>query len=306
MAKIIKASTIAEFLTAKLIGPDLEVKGVGPANQIKAGELTFLTKSKYSEQPDIQALYLIKTDRQPRENSTCCYIQVANPRLAFAKVVQQFFTSQDAAVIAKSAKLGKNAKVSEGVAIGDNCVIGDNVTIGQNTRLNQNIVIAANTVIGADCYFKSGSIIGEDGFGFDFESDGTPVRLPHLGKVVIGNNVEIGANCTIARGTLTDTVIADNVKIDDQVHVAHNCSIGQNTIITAQAEISGSVKIKAGCWLGPNCSIMQKVTIGYGATVGLGAVVTNDVPDKKKIMGLEALSLRDLLRLKKQAGLRND
>jgi len=139
-----------------------------------------------------------------------------------------------------------------------------------------------------------------DGFGFDFEEDGTPVRIPHIGNVIIGNNVEIGAKNTIARGTIDNTVIANNVKIDDQVHIAHNCFIGNNTIITACVEISGSVTIGENCWIGPNCSIIQKVTIGDNTTIGIGSIITKDIEANKKIMGLESLELRPLLKVKKR------
>ena len=170
----------------------------------------------------------------------------------------------------------------------------------EHTIIANNVIISDNVRIGKSCYIKSNTVIGEDGFGFDFEEDGTPFRIPHIGSVYIGNNVEIGAQNTIARGTLDNTIIEDNVKTDDQVHIAHNCKIGKNTLITACVEISGSVEIGANCWIGPNSSIIQKIKIEDNVTIGIGTIVIKDVAAKKKIMALEGLSLRNLLKLKKR------
>ena len=111
--------------------------------------------------------------------------------------------------------------------------------IEEGTKINHNVVISDNVKIGKNCYIKSGAILGEDGFGFDFEKDGIPIRIPHIGSVVIGENVEIGSNTVIVRGTLNDTIIEDNVKMDDQVCIAHNCKIGKSSLVIAFAEISG-------------------------------------------------------------------
>jgi UDP-3-O-[3-hydroxymyristoyl] glucosamine N-acyltransferase len=124
--------------------------------------------------------------------------------------------------------------------------------------------------------------------------------------VRIGDFVEIGAKCTVARGTITDTIVGDHVKTDDHVHIAHNCVIGARSILTACAELSGRVTVGERCWLGPNCSIMDGVRIGDGATVGLGAVVVEDVPAGRKVMGLGALDLRALIRLKRRIAFPND
>jgi UDP-3-O-[3-hydroxymyristoyl] glucosamine N-acyltransferase len=260
-----------------------------------------LTFSKH-DAPDTskKILLLLPQNCSNANNSNCSVIHVKNPRLAFAKAATQFFTQKPEAHISDSASIGLHVNLGNGVSIGHNCVIGDNVLIGENTVINHNTIIHDNTIIGSNCYIKSGTVIGEDGFGFDFEEDGTPVRIPHLGKVIIGDHVEIGAKNSIARGTLNDTVISDHVKTDDQVHIAHNCNIGPNTIITACAELSGSVTIGENCWLGPNCSIIQKVTIADNVTIGIGAVVVNDIEANKKVMGLDALQLKSLLKLKKR------
>lgn len=218
--------------------------------------------------------------------------------MEFAKVLQNFFVKPKKSTIHQSTFIGKNSKIDKSVSIGANCVIGKNVKIGRNTIINHNVIVHDNSIIGDNCYIKSGAIIGEDGFGFSFDED-IPIRLPHIGIINIGENVEIGSNTVIARGTLDDTVIEKNVKIDDQVFIAHNCYIGKNTIICACAEISGSVTMGNNCWIGPNASIIQNVFIGSNATVGIGTVITKNVNNQEKVMSLEGLSLRKLINVKK-------
>ncbi len=139
-------------------------------------------------------------------------------------------------------------------------------------------------------------------FGFDFEDNGTPIKIPHIGKVVIGNNVEIGANTTIAKATFDTTTIKNHVKIDDQVHIAHNCFIDEKTIITAQVILSGSVTIGKKCWIGPNASLIQKIKIEDNVLIGMGATVTKNIPRNSKVMGLNALPLKQLSQFKKNTG----
>jgi len=302
MGNNIKASEVAKFLKKPLIGKDVEVKGICSADLIEDGKVAFISKSTFLENLNNKALLIVKENKEIDPESLNSYIKVSNPRLASAKVIERFFTSKKEGRIASSAKIARNVDIGEHVTIGENCVIEENVAIGKNTVINHNVTITKNTFIGEKCYIKSGTIIGEDGFGIEFEEDGTPVRIPHLGKVEINNNVEIGANCSIARGTIKKTIIHDNVKIDDQVLIAHNCIIGKNTIITGQVVISGSVEIGANCWLAPNCSIIQKIEIGNNVKIGMGAVIIRDIANNETIMGLDALTIDDLLRIKKTIG----
>ncbi len=297
--KIIKISDIAEFLDAEFYGKNFNICEVSSLDNLKDNRLAF-SKNKIIDTICYKALILVPINFNYNLDSDYSVIKVSNPRLSFAKVVNEFFIKKNKQEIHTTAIIGNNCKIDSTVAIGSNCTIGDNVKIGKNTIINNNVVLFENTILGDNCYIKSGSIIGEDGFGFDFEEDGTPIRIPHIGNVTIGNDVEIGSNSVIARGTLNNTIIENNVKIDDQVFIAHNCRIGSNTVIIAFAEISGSVIIGKNCWIGPNCSIIQKINIGDNVMIGIGAVVTHDIPSKKKVMGLDALELRSLLKLKKR------
>jgi len=296
---ITKISDISEFLGEKYDGENFTINGATSLDKIKGNTLAF-SKNNNIDNINCKALILVPVDFNYISNSIYGVIRVKNPRLEFAKIVNRFFIKPNKPGIHNSTIVGDNCKIDPSVSIGANCVIGDNVKISRNTRINNNVVLHDNTILGENCYLKSGCIIGEDGFGFDFEEDGTPVRIPHIGNVTIGNDVEVGSNTVIVRGTLNSTIIKKNVKIDDQVFIAHNCNIGENTVIIASAEISGSVIVGSNCWIGPNSSIMQKVVIGDNATIGMGAVITKNVESNKKIMGLNGIELRGLVRLKKR------
>ena len=208
-----------------------------------------------------------------------------NPRRDFCKIANKFFSIKRKEFIESSAMISNNAKIGQNVYIGYNVIIEDYVEVGSNTVLLHNVVISEGCKIGSNCLVKSGSIIGQRGFGFERDLEGVPVSFPHYGKVIIGNNVEIGALNTIASGTLSDTIIGDFVKTDDHVHIAHNVKIGSGTFIAASAEISGSVIIGKEVWIGPNSAVIDKAIIEDHAFVGIGAVVTRDVQKQARVAG---------------------
>lgn len=298
----VKASEIAKLLHTTLYGSDIELVGVSALSKPENWSLIF-SKSNTPVLPETGHFLLLvplNFDIQESHISTSSFIKVSNPRLAFAKVVSEFFTQKIVPGICASSKIGCNCKIDKSVRIGSYCVIGNNVEIGPNTVINNSVVIGDDTIIGKDCYIKSGAVLGEDGFGFEFDEAKVPIRIPHIGNVILGNNVEVGANSVIARGTIGSTTIENNVKIDDSVFIAHNCKIGESTLVIAFAEISGSVTIGKNCWIAPNCTIINKVRIGDNVVVGIGALIINDIPSNTKYMGLEALELRTLKKMKKQ------
>lgn len=305
----ILAKDVANFLNANLIGEEnVRICKVSSIEDLDENSIAFLKKKDFKLENLLskkkiavlipENLLLKDISIEKLLENKIALILVKNPRLAFAKVINRFFYKRDKKGIHPTAIIGKNCSIGNNVYIGAYTVIGDNVVIGDNTIINNHVVIYNGVKIGKNCYIKSGSIIGEDGFGFDFDEK-VPIRIPHIGGVVIGDNVEIGSKCTINRGTIGNTIINRNVKIDDQVHIAHNCIIGENTIITACAEISGSVKIGKNCWIAPNTSIIQKVVIGDNVKIGIGCTVVSDIPSGKTIMGLEGIDLRKLIRIKK-------
>ena len=216
-----------------------------------------------------------------------------NPRLAFVQLMAQIIdkkilpTISPHALISKSAKLGKNCFIGDFVKIGDNCIIGDNTTIGDGVKLVQ------YCSIGDNCVIQPGVIIGADGFAFERHQSGKLERFPHIRGVRIGNNVEICANSSIARGSLSDTVIGDGTKLDALVHVAHNVIIGRNCELTAGTVIGGSTKVGDLCWTGLNSTLKDNITIGNNVIVASGASVIRNVQDGDIVAGVPAKSIKE-------------
>jgi len=205
-------------------------------------------------------------------------VRVNNPRLVFIKALRWLHENIGFKGI-------RETFVPKNAVLGNNVTIGDGVSIGENVRIGNNVVVGGDTVIGDRVSIKSGSVIGEDGFGFERDEDGVPLRFPHLGHVLIRDDVEIGSNVTINKGTLGFTIIGNHVKIDDQVHIAHNVSIGDNSLITAGVVIGGGVSVGRGVWLGLNSAVRQKIVIGDNAVIGIGANIFSDVLDNSTQAG---------------------
>jgi len=300
MGNVIKAVDIAKFLNSNLIGNNIEIKKVASINNITSNCLVFVNKVSNDIKDNSNILYLLPLNAQVEKLKKCSYILVENPRLSFAKVVEAFFERKIIPYIDQTAKISSTAKIGKDVYIGKYTIIGDSVTIGDGTIIRDNVIIHYNVTIGTNCYIKSGVVIGEDGFGFEFDEDGVPIKISHLGGVEVKNNVEIGANTVIARGTLDNTIIEENVKIDALVHIAHNCIIGQNSVIIALAQISGSVKIGKNSWISPSATIIQKKTIGENVKIGIGSVILDNIESNKTIMGLNAIDAIDIFKFKKK------
>jgi UDP-3-O-[3-hydroxymyristoyl] glucosamine N-acyltransferase len=222
------------------------------------------------------------------------FVFVDNPRLVFIKIAKLIKGYKDVsrkgiskhAVIADSAKIGKDCYIGDFTIIGDDCIVGDNTVIDSR-------VVLKNAKVGNNCVIQPGTTIGEEGFSFERDSASFELeKFPHCGRVLIGNNVEIFANCSIARGSISDTVIEEGTKIDALCHVAHNVHIGKNTQLTAGAVIGGSTTIGNNCWLGLNSTIKHKIKIGDNAIVGSGSSVIRDVEDKDIVAGCPAKSIK--------------
>lgn len=297
----IKASDIANFLGEELEGIDISVNTVSSFLNLKENTLVFINKEfNLSNVKNLLVICKKKDYEKNTKKSGISYICCENPRLAFAKVVQKFFVIKKQPYISKSAMISEDSIIHPSVSIGENCVIGSGVSINQGTIILNNVVISDNVKIGKFCFIKSNSVIGEDGFGFDFDENRVPTRLPHLGSVFIDDNVEIGSINTIQKGTIDNTIINSNTKLSDHVHIAHNCNIGENCIISAHAQICGSVKIGKNCWIGANSSIIQNIEIKDNVTLGLGSIIIKDIDENKKIMGLEGIDLNLLRQIKKK------
>jgi len=221
-----------------------------------------------------------------------------NPRLTYAVLMStaldtmapraEEYIQIDGAVVSRSATISDNVRLEPGVFVDHDVIIEEGVQLLSGVSVRSYVHIGENTIIGEN------TVIGSDGFGFERDALGNPIHLPHLGGVIIGSNVKIGSITAVCTGTIDPTVIEDDVKIDNLVHVAHNCKVGRGTLITACAEISGSVTIGENVWIGPNASILQGLEIGDQSTVGLGAVVIKSVPNGEIVAGNPAKPTREI------------
>ncbi|HOR79006.1 MAG TPA: hypothetical protein PLG04_09505 [Anaerolineaceae bacterium] len=157
--------------------------------------------------------------------------------------------------------------------------------MGSNVRIHAGAAIRSFTEVGDNTIIRENAVIGSEGFGFERDTDGTPIRLPHLGGVQIGRDVEIGVFTAVCAGTIDPTVIEDDVKVDNLVHIAHNCVVEKGAMVIACAELSGSARVGQRSWVGPNASVIESRRIGEGATVGIGAVVIKDVEPGATVAG---------------------
>jgi UDP-3-O-[3-hydroxymyristoyl] glucosamine N-acyltransferase len=214
-----------------------------------------------------------------------CLLPVDHPRAGFAACLHALFPGFGGATtiaLDPSARIDPSAHLSVGV------VVGSDTVIGAQTVVHPNVFIGPRVRIGRRCVLKSGTVVGQSGFGIHRDAHGAPELMPHVGGVVIGDEVLLGALNTVAAGTIHPTIVGDQVKTDDHVHIAHNCVVGPRTLITACAELSGSVSIGEDCWIGPNASIRDGMSLGDRAYVGIGSVVVKDVPADTLVYGCPA------------------
>jgi UDP-3-O-[3-hydroxymyristoyl] glucosamine N-acyltransferase len=240
----------------------------------------------------------------PNKKKDQVLVFVDNPRFEFTRIAKKISRNNipsppkvgisPTAVIADSAKIGRDCYIGDHVVIGEDCIIGDNSKIDLKVNLQ-------NCIIGNDCIIQPNTTIGYDGFAFERCADTLELeKFPHYGKVIIENDVEIYANCSIARGSLSDTTIGQGTKIDALCHVAHNVSIGKNTELTAGTIIGGSTTIGNNCWLGLNSTIKNKLKIGNKVIVGSGSSVINSVDDEDIVAGCPAKSIKNKITINKE------
>jgi UDP-3-O-[3-hydroxymyristoyl] glucosamine N-acyltransferase len=297
------AADIATWLQGELVGDgSVDIARVAKIEEARPGDLTFLANPKYerflSTTSASAVLVSVNLDLQRHQRSSpITFIRVRDPYLAFLHVLKRitpqvdpFPTSiHETAVVAPSAKIGAN------VALGAHAVVEDDAVVGENTRIGHGCVIGKGAVIGSECSLHSGvkvhhqcvlgsrvtvhagTVIGSDGFGFAPKPDGTYEKIPQLGRVVIEDDVEIGSNCTIDRATIGETLIRRGAKLDNLIQVAHNVTIGENTVIAAQTGISGSVKIGKNVMIGGQVGIGGHVEIADRAVVLAQSGVTKSL-----------------------------
>lgn len=312
---------ITNLLQGQLIGQsDQLISGPEEIERANAEQITFIGSRKYLKKwPASKAKVAIINEslaEEPGEGRA--FIKVKNADLAMAKVLELFAPAlpELAASIHPAASVDESAVIGEGVQIGPNCYVGKNVKLGDGVKLYPNVtildetqigpgticwpgvVIRERSQIGAYCIFHNNVSIGADGFGYRPAEDGKGlVKIPHIGNVVIGNGVEIGANSAVDRGKFSSTILGDGCKIDNLVQIGHNSVLGKSCIMAGASGLAGSVTLGDGVVIGGSASIKDHITIESGAIVGAGSGVLTNVKAGTTVLGYPALEGRETLKL---------
>ena len=309
------ASQIAGILEGDVDGnPEVEVSRLAKIEEGTKGSLTFLANPKYTQFIYTTHASVTIVDRgfTPENKLSTTLIRVDDAYKAFSKLLEYYNQVkmnktgiEQPVFISDSAKYGENlylgafSYIGENVTIGDNSkiypnvYIGDNVTIGDNAIVFAGSKIYSDTLIGNNCTIHSGAIVGADGFGFTPNEKGEYVKVPQTGNVIIEDNVDIGAGTTIDRATLGSTIIKKGVKLDNQIQIAHNVEIGENTVIAAQSGVAGSTKIGKNCMIGGQVGIVGHLTIGNNVRIQAQSGIGRNVKDHETLQGSPALNYGD-------------
>ena len=306
---------LAALLEGELQGPaDLVIEGIAPIDQATPREITFITQRRFARLVDQSraAAFIVSPEYAGLARPL---IIVDHPYLAYARVAALFAPPvcrwpgvSDLAYLGPDVALGQGVSIAPlvfigaGVRLGDRvtvmpgCVINDAVTIGADTLIYPNVTIRERCTLGERCIIHSGTVIGSDGFGFVPQATGH-VKIPQLGTVVIADDVEIGANCTIDRGALGATRVGRGVKIDNLVHLAHNVEVGDHSFLVAQVGVSGSTKLGQRVTLAGQVGLTGHIELGDGVQVGAQSGVNHSIPAGQTVSGSPARPQREWLRI---------
>lgn len=300
------AAEIAAHLQGEVVGdPTTLLNSFAPADRAQAGDLTFAENEEYLTRAVQSAASAVIVGRQTAASGKVL-IRVANARVAFAKALALFFPEptlaagvHPTAVVAATAQIDSTAHIGPGCVVGERTrigarttlhagdVVGDDCRLGEGVMLFPNVTLYARTELGNLVRVHAGTVIGSDGFGYVLDA-GVHRKVPQIGNVVIGDDVEIGANVTIDRGALGPTVIGKGTKIDNLVQIGHNVQIGEHCLIVAQVGIAGSTKLGNYVVLAGQAGLAGHLKIGNQVTVAAQAGVMHDIPDGGKWLGAPA------------------
>ena len=304
-------SEIADFVNGTVIGDGgIVISGVSEIQNGISGTITFLSNpiyKKYLSSTTADAIFVDDKKLLNGKNG----ILVSNPQLAIAKILDSFSPrKKKSPMIDSKAIISKTAIIGKEVIIHPGSIIGEYVSIGDRTEIGNNTVIGDNTILGSDCVLfsnisiydnikignsviiHSGTSIGSDGFGFVFDKD-RYVKIPQIGNVIIGDNVEIGSNCAIDRATIGNTIIGDMTKIDNLVHIAHNVKIGTGCLLTAGFAIAGSSEIGDNCVFAGQVGVAPHLKIGSNSIFASRSGITKSLEGGKTYAGFPAREIRD-------------
>lgn len=309
------AEEIAGILEGVVVGnPMAEVFRLSKIEDGSEGSLTFLSNPKYLNYiySTKASVTIVNENFEPESPLTTTLIKVHDAYAAFSKLLEFYnqvklnktgieqpsFLSQnvkygDNLYLGSFSYIGQNVVLGENVKIYPNCFVGDNVLIGDNVILFAGAKIYSETVIGNNCTIHSGAIIGADGFGFAPNPDGTYTKIPQIGNVIIEDNVDVGSCTTIDRATMGSTIIRKGVKLDNQIQIAHNVEIGENTVIAAQTGVAGSTKIGKNGMIGGQVGISGHLTIGNNVRIQAQSGVGRNIKDDEILQGSPTFGYND-------------
>ena len=309
------AAQIAGILEGEVVGnPEAEVFKLSKIEEGTEGSLTFLANPKYTNYiySTKATVTIVNSTFEPEQEITTTLIKVEDAYKSFSKLLEYYnqvklmksgieqpsvisdgVTYGSDLYLGSFCYVGKNVTIGNNVKIYPNSFIGDNVTIGDNCVFFAGVRIYSETVIGNRCTIHSGTIIGSDGFGFAPQEDGSYVKVPQIGNVIIEDDVEIGACTTVDRATLGSTIIRKGVKLDNHIQVAHNVEIGENTVIAAQTGIAGTTKIGKNCLIGGQVGFAGHLTIGDGVKIQAQSGIGKNLEAGEVVQGSPAFNYGD-------------
>ena len=303
---VFTGAAIADYLGGELIGnEDVQINSVAKIEEGKIGALSFLANPKYKKYlyTTESSVVLINKDLEIDKELKTTIIKVEDAYQSFASLLELYHQARfnkegvsEKSSIDETAVLGKNIYIGDFVVIAANVKIGDNVKIYPNTYIDENVSIGENTlirsgvniyydcVIGKDCMIHSGTVVGAEGFGFAPQEDGTYKKVPQVGNVILEEGVELGANTCIDRATMGSTIIKKGSKIDNLIQIAHNAEVGANTVIAAQAGISGSSKIGDHCMIGGQVGVSGHLSIANGTQIAAQSGIGGNIKKENTII----------------------
>jgi UDP-3-O-[3-hydroxymyristoyl] glucosamine N-acyltransferase len=320
----IRLKDAADFVGGVVIGnPEIEISGLAKIEEAKDGDLTFLYLPAYQKfLSTTKAAAVLIGPGFEKSRTDIGYIEVKDPHAALQKIITTFLEPKvnlsgidptasvaPTALIGENVSLGKNVVIEAGCKIGDNTIIYhntvvmENVSIGNKCLLYPNVTIRENCVLGSNCIIHSGTVIGSDGFGYIPDDKGVYKKIPQIGNVILEDDVELGSNVSIDRAAMGSTIIRKGVKLDNLIQIAHNCEIGENTVMSAQVGIAGSTKVGKNCMFGGQVGIIGHSEITDNVLIAAQSGVSKSITKSGKYFGAPAIEWKDAFR--REAHIRN-
>jgi UDP-3-O-[3-hydroxymyristoyl] glucosamine N-acyltransferase len=314
-----KAVEIAAFLKGEIEGDDnVKVSDVSKIEEGKKGTLAFLANPKYENYlySTEASIVLINKDLVLKYPVNTTLIRVENAYESFARLLDLYIQAtrvvktgiEQPSFIDPTAHIGENvyigafSYIGKNVRIGNNCqifpqvYIGDGSLVGEGCVIYPGVKLYVESQMGKNCIIHSGAVIGSDGFGFAPQNDGTYKKIPQIGNVIIEDDVEIGANTTIDCGSFGSTVIKKGVKLDNLIQIAHNCEVGENTVIAAQTGMAGTTRLGKNCRVGGQVGFAGHINVGHNVQIGGQSGVTNHAGDNAVLLGSPAINIKDYIK----------